>query len=226
MKLINDFDPAGRLLRFDPWHFSKAYENSAYRLSEVMKIISRIEATICGAAKADFVEYLRKEDLNILVEVRVSQIQESCDSMPDRSGTVLEPTFTGYAPEAMFNRLVERRVLKKLQKGQAQSLPGDHFRSLIVDVSRLPYTSEFTHRWYLQQFGQSVKKYLQPKEIDVDLVVFCYSRPEPGSGLNIPLMFRKSNFPNEAFIELFGKDLSFDELSPEVFIDRHQNSDH
>lgn len=220
MELINDFCPEGKSLWFDPWQFSKVNENPADRWAKIRPILSQIETNLSGATRAEIVACLPNEDLNVLFEVRLFQIQKSQGHTPARIGTVSGPTLSGYAPEGMFDRLVERRILKKIQKGQAQSLQRAHFRALIVDISRLGYTSEFTHPYYLQQFGQSVEKHMDSEELDVDLVVFCFPRSEPKADMAIPVLFRKPSLSDENFGRLFGGNRSFSALSEEVFIEK------
>ena len=219
MGLINYFAPGGKLLRFDPWQFSEANEKSADRWAKIGQIISEIETNLAGSTGPEIVACLRDEDLNVFTEVRLSEIEKSQSDTPTRFGTVSGPTLTGYAPEGMFDRLVQRRILSKIQKGQAQSLSGEHLRALIVEISRLGYTSEFACPYYLQKFGQSVERHLAPKAVDVDMVVFCFPRSEAGTDMAIPIVFKKPSFSDEAFERLFGSNRSFNAISKEVFIE-------
>lgn len=219
MRLINNFDPEGKPLWFDPWQFSEANEKSSDRWAKIGQIISELETNLAGSKGPEIVACLRDEDLNVLTKVRLSQIKKSQSDTPSRFGTASGPTLSGYAPEGMFDRVVGTRILSKIQKGQAQSLPGEHLGALIVDISRLGYTSQFMHPYYLQQFGQSVEKHLSPRAIDVDMVVFCFPRSKAGGDMAIPIVFRKPSFSDEAFQRLFGINRSFNVISKEVFLE-------
>ncbi len=225
MQEIDQFDHEGELLWFDPWRFSEANENPNARFANIKQILSELQIALSSSVRSEVVASLPYKNLNVLTEVHLEQIQKSQARMPSRSFSISAPTLSGYAPEGMFDQLVERRILNKIRKGQAQSMPGGHLRMLVVDVSQLEYTHEFTHPYYLQQFGQSVKKHLDPEAVDVDMVVFCFSRSEARADMAIPVLFRKPSLSEEVFSKLYGGNRSFNALSKEVFIEHRADSD-
>lgn len=205
-RLINDFDIDGNLIFFDPWHFSEIYENPIKRWENIGLILHEIETNLSGSIGPEIIICQRDKDQNILIEVRLFQFQRSKGNTPIRYGTIIGPTLTGYAPEGMFDRLVNRRIFKKIQRGQAQSLPGDHIRIMVTDVSRLGYENEFTnpHPFRFRKFVQSVKNHIDLETVNIDILVFCYSRWDAGFDLKIPMIFGKVSLSNEVLERLFG----------------------
>lgn len=173
IQAMNKFNEEGRLLRFDPWQFSEATDTPEERLEKIVPLLSKIELSLTGASKSIAVT-MPYESENVLVEVNLDQIQKSSHRLPARYGGGLDPTLTGYAPEAMFDQLVQRRVLKKIHKKQVQALANKGIGVLFVDLSRLGYSSEFEHSWYLNKFRESVEKHLDRDKVDVDWVVLSH----------------------------------------------------
>lgn len=218
MGLISHFDSREKILRFDPWKFSDANTRPADRWKTINRIISLIKRELSITGRREIISCLQNENLNIFTEVRLLQIQKCQSDKPVRKGVGSHPTLSGHAPEWMFDNLVKRGILNKIKKGQAQSLKGNHSSALIIDVSRLGYTTEFVHSWYLHQFGQSLQRYLKLHTVDVDLAVFYNPGLVVGADMTIPLLYRKSSFPDASFRRLFGTQHQFDALSEEVFI--------
>lgn len=173
MKVMDQFDSEGRPLWFNPWQFSEATENPKERWARIKPFWAEVQRGLTESERQAFIARVPDESLNTISEIRLDQIRNSLDCMPNRFGSIIPPTLTGYAPEAMFDHLIAKRVLKKIRKGQAQSLPGEHLRALIVDVSRLDDAHQFQHPWYLKRFAQTVVKHIDPEKVDIDLVAFC-----------------------------------------------------
>lgn len=202
-ELLEKFDSNGKLLHFDPWQFSDAFENPRQRLARIVPILSEIQTSLTGSRESRTI-WRADEDHNILTEIRIEEIQESQHHLPCREGFELPISQGGYAPEGMFDQVIERRVLRKIKKGQAQSLPGNHVSALFVDLSRLGYSSEFEHSWYLRRFQQSVEKHLDPDVVNIDWVVFFSPGPKAGLPIGFPLVFRRASEPHDLLDELFG----------------------
>lgn len=202
-ELLEKFDSDGKLLHFDPWQFSDAFENPRQRLAKIVPILSDIQTSLTGSRENRTI-WRADENHNILTEIQIEKIRESQHHLPCREGFELSISQGGYAPEGMFDQVIERRVLKKIKKGQAQSLPGKHVRALFVDLSRLGYSSEFEHPWYLRRFQQSVEKHLDPAVVNIDWVVFFSPGRKVGLPIGFPLVFRRASEPHDLLDELFG----------------------
>ncbi|HUI08515.1 MAG TPA: hypothetical protein VL486_16055 [Verrucomicrobiae bacterium] len=195
-------DPSGRQQLFDPWQFSKAADEPDKRFRKMEPILNRINEGLMGPAKPQLEAQLPDEALNVLVTVRLENIQRSRGHIPSRSGSVRLPTLTGHAPEGMFEGLVTRRIREKLGKGQAQSLSGSHLRALIVDVSGLGYVDEFGHPWYREKFRHTLNEHLDLAGINIDLVLFCLVGPRAGPRMRPLLDSHKSSFPDSVLDRL------------------------
>jgi len=213
MRLMHCFDSMGNILWFDPWKFSDAFDTPAKRWTKIGSILSQVETAITDHRTPKIIECLRDENLNILVEARENQARKSQGQMPNRRIFLHPPSITGYAPEGMFDQLVKRRVLKKIQKGQTQSLPGNNIKALCVDISKLGYRDEFFHPYYLQSFGKSIENHLDHNNnVGVDIVAFCLHGVPTRTDMAIPVIFRKPSISEEICGQLFGENHSFTDI--------------
>ncbi len=196
IELISHFDHDENPLWFNPWNFSEATETPKQRFTKIAPALAEIEAKLSGSNDAFIIKRLDHEH-NISVEVRFEEIQRSERDLPSRSGGISVPTLTGHAPEVMFDQFVERRLLKKIRSGQAQSIQTGGLAAVFVDVNRLGYSYEFSHPWYRKKFSQSLEKHLEHGDLDIDVVAFYLSRVNEKTVTEILLLFLKSGIPDD-----------------------------
>lgn len=199
--VLTDFSDSGQLLRFDPWKFSEATEHLHERTQQVESILHDIESALKKSVKP---QTIRRADTahNTLTEVRIMEIGRSNGHMPHRSGCIFY-SLSGYAPEGMFDQLVQRRILRKIRKGQAESLPGEHVRILFIDISRLGYSREFEHPWYHRKFEESIQKHIDSATIDLNWVIFSCPNLATET-MWFPLVLKKSSISDDLDY-LFGR---------------------
>src|SRR6267143_1536738 len=69
--------------------------------------------------QSTFVAVRELKDINLRLMVDLSRIAASRGRLPARKGSISGPSLSGYAPEGMFDRLVNRNVRAKARKRQA-----------------------------------------------------------------------------------------------------------
>ena len=218
MHIISHFDDGGRLMYFNPWRFSDAYESPSSRTEVIGPWISDICSELDRSAPTEITKRFNDESQNVYTEVSINRIQRSEEPTPIRSGICSPPTLTGYAPEIMFDRLVQRRILAKIRKKQSSGL-GD-FSALFVDISWLGYLTEFEHPFYKGKFMESVIHHLDPDQIEIDLVVFFCSDRSRDTGIKFPIVFKKTKFSSDNVECVLGGKPGMEEISERVLVEK------
>jgi hypothetical protein len=218
MKLIDHFDCKGKLLRFDPWRFAEAYESPTIRWKTIKPLLSKIDAHLRKFINHEFVVSLPDENQNIFTKVHIQQIQRSEHCTPARFGSPPHLTITGHDPEGMFDRMVKRRIMKKIARKQALSIAEKHLTALLVDVSGLGYQEEFEHSYYIQKFAESVRRHLDPRLCEIDMVIFFIPKRDRSTGVKFPLIFRKSKISDDILQRFLGSKQTFNRITPAVLI--------
>jgi hypothetical protein len=124
--------------------------------------------------------------LNIKCSVELTKISPSESDLPARWGPISPPGFSGYAPEAIFDRLVSGGVRRKALKSQG---PGSQTASesvLVVDMSCSDLADYLVHPAYVENFKKSLLDHLGKNRGGYDAVLFCDQRE--GSGLRGQLL--------------------------------------
>lgn len=192
MKLASNFDGKGHLRNFDPWQFSDNYNDPKRRSQKITPFIDEISDRIQKSNGSRTRNELIDKPNNTITEITVDQIQPNQYCLPARKGGISGPPLTGYAPELMFDRLLQGRIHSKIKKGQAATIKDADLHALFVNVSRLVYKSEFDGSYYLGEFKKSIEKYFYPNSLRVDTVIFF--QPNLSNGIEIidPLLFTKN----------------------------------
>lgn len=211
-KLIRNFDKAGRLLSFNPWTFSEAMVNRNYRMKRIRKIISYIDDNLNDLCPKKLATQFLYDEFNIKTTLKIKGIISSKNTYPSRFCFFSNPTLAGYAPAGMFDLLVRKRILSKLEKKQLYTVSGDHIRMLIVDITCLGCWSEFEYPIYLSKFKESLQKYLSDNSVQADLIAFCTPRVKSRGGLTVDLVFKKKNIAEGILHKILG------EISGEIIV--------
>lgn len=112
-----------------------------------------------------------ERELNLRIMADVEQVAKSAQRLPTRWGVISPPNLSGYAPEAMFDRLTHRRVRAKASKGQASGLAP--ISLLVVDLAHAELSSELVHDAYRAKFEQVVRKRLGSGLPYYDAIALC-----------------------------------------------------
>lgn len=134
-----------------------------------------------GEVGASVTEQLRGEEdlrvecdrpaLNLGITVELDHVRPTERNLPARTGAIHYPSITGYAPDAMFDRLVGSRIRRKAAKGQAV----DHaaLALLLVDLSRSEIQNELREGYYRECFCESLERHFSEGLSGYDVVALC-----------------------------------------------------
>lgn len=202
--LIRDFDENRRLQYFDPWQFSEAMENRKFRENSIKEIILFIDSNLTNTSTEKLEKSFYYEEFNVKTNLLVYKIQNSNSNYRLRNGSFSPPVITGYAPEGMFELLVKKRILTKLNKKQLYQVSGMDLRVLIIDISHLAYWMEFKHQIYFDKFRAILKRIMSGNHINADIVLFCTPRVKTRGGMVINLIFKKDHISNNLLQTMLG----------------------
>jgi hypothetical protein len=210
------FDEKGNLKYFDPWQFSDCYVNSIYRSKKITPVIYEIGDLFNNSTK--IIKKIIDEPNNTITEIIFKQISPSQFDLPAREGSIIGPSLTGYSPEGMFDRLIQRRIRSKIKKAQTYTISDVDLRALFVDISYLGYVHQFYHTCYQKRFIESIKNYFDFDSLKVDMVIFfCPIRANEKS-IEVPLLFKKPTTSLDIVESLISTDLKNYELSDTTIV--------
>lgn len=126
----------GKLAQFDPRRFSDEYERPRARANKLGPFVSRICRMLEESSNREFVIYLDDKPLNAITKLSISEIQRSQQTTPNRRASVNQPCLTGFAPEKMFERLLQYRLRNKMREKQAAKLGDKHIKAMFVERIR------------------------------------------------------------------------------------------
>lgn len=217
-ELANNFDKRGNLRHFDPWQFSNCYVNSTRRSDQLSPVIHELTNAIQNSNKEKVSTKILDESNNMITEIIIHQIESSRYELPARDGAILGPSLSGYSPEGMFDRLVQRRIKSKIKKAQTESTHNVDLKVLFVDVSHLGYNSEFNHSYYQGKFVESIEKNFDSDLSNVDAVLFFQPIRSNGSSIEVPLLFKKRTVSLDKFESLLGTGWKANEVNDTVIV--------
>jgi hypothetical protein len=219
---ISEFGPDGKPLLFDPWQFSNANDTPQKRLQIIEPILTKVKTHLQTLTEPFF--HIEANARSISILARFKEVRRSIGRVPSRDIYVSAPTLSGYAPERMFGELLRNRITQKIRKGQLQSASGETLKALIVDVSRLGYVAQFEHNWYLSQFRQAVKKYLNLTTMGIDLVLFCLVGSSDVLGVRVLMKIRKPGLEDDLIDRLLQTGEIPDKAQPKRFLQKPRPS--
>lgn len=94
--------------------------------------------------------------LNIRCSLQLTEVTASGSDLPARWGSISPPGFSGYAPEAIFDRLVGGGVRRKALKSQGPGSEAASKSVLVVDMSCSDLADYLDHRAYVENFKKSL----------------------------------------------------------------------
>lgn len=182
---LADPDYERGILHFKPWEFSEAMETPDRRFAVIKKIRGGVLGKLgTNTSPFEFDTDVTAKRTATRINIRVDDINQDLGRLPVRLFDGGYP-LTGYSPERMFDRDLERKVVgKKLQRRQLPyEKPKDGVRVLLVDVTRLTFlTDEAQYPYYRKSFLDSIERHLLNRigpERRVDLVMFAKMRLDP-----------------------------------------------
>jgi hypothetical protein len=160
-----------RLVWLDPWLVSQEFEKPGRRECFIAEVVEELVPQLRnGGARATVRRELDARNLGVTVELHA--IESASGELPVRCGVCGGPGLTGYAPEAMFDRLVERRVLPKARERQTRAADSSTVEVLLVDVTALGCRPEFSSQIYLSKFAESADRHLHEGSHALDAIAF------------------------------------------------------
>lgn len=168
---INDFDLSGsrpRLLHLHPEPLSDAVERDNRRAALVHPLVDELRQRLVAGEQPPLEAATTHPDMNVRLTLTIEEAAPR--DVPARDGIVSGPGLSGYAPEAMFERLVKEKVRDKAGKRQARS-EGKALEILVADVSGSKLESELRHEdYYRPRFLEMLKEL---DDLSYDAIVFC-----------------------------------------------------
>lgn len=204
MDVINDFDGDGRIVSFNPWQFSDKYETLVARANKIEPFISNVAIELQKAGGRDSRLELLDPSHNIATVLSCDRIQASQKITPSRVVSFSPPTLTGYAPEFMFDRLIQNRIIKKIGKEQTKTIGTGSICALFVDISHLEYQTEFKDPLYGKHFQESVGNHLDLNTTQTDIVLFFSIDRSQHTGIEVPILIKKTSVQDEDIRKLLG----------------------
>jgi hypothetical protein len=176
---LERFDESGKLLHLSPYELAARMRTTKTRglvAGLVDELIQQLNAgnEQCAATRSD-------GELNLKVSVALTNVTSSTKHLPIRGGPLSYPGFSGYAPEAILDRLVRGGVRRKALKGQASGSSQAQDSLLIADLTCSDLADHLDQPSYREDFLSSVEQRLTDDRGGYDAILFCDS--PSGSGL-------------------------------------------
>jgi hypothetical protein len=200
---LRHFADDGRLLILHPGELAEALTPKV-REEIIIDLVGDL-TTKLGCAKSRLRVEHERHELNIRIWIALESIEQSRERLPIRSGVISGPSITGYAPEGMFDRLVEKNVRGKARKGQA--VGHAPLSLLLVDLSYSELTRELVSPYYRAKFSEIVGKRLGQGLDGYDMIAFC-NAPAWHRELQLHFQVREGCVPAEVPRLFFGEKIS------------------
>lgn len=163
-------------------------------------MLEEIATRLAGGAKNVEVQ-TEERDLNIRVLIAITGAIPSAFTLPARVGVISPLGLTGYAPEAMFDRLVSERVRRKAAKAQGRM--AGRLAVLIVDLAESEVTTQMGIPAYRRDFVSSLGRSFGTGLRGYDVIAFC-EHDGWGRELVTHFVLNSEHVPEEALGVMFG----------------------
>lgn len=194
---LNRFDDEKRLLHIQPETLAQGLV-AATRERLKKALLDRINQQL-DAKQQSCHASVKDASMNIVCNVKLINVETSTSDLPSRGGTISLPGFSGYAPEAMFDRLVRGRIRRKAMKGQGKDVDRHSSPVLVIDMTCSDLGDYFAHPTYIDDFKKSMQDHLREIPGGYEAIIFC-DRTD-GSGLRgMALICKKHLTPTVAEI--------------------------
>lgn len=214
----HNFDEKGNLLRFDPWQFSDCYVNPTRRSDQIIPVLHELTNMIQNSNNKKLSKKLVDEANNTVVDIIIHQIEPSKYELPVRHGVIHGPSLSGYSPECMFDKLIQRRIRSKINKRQTEAIHSSDLKVLFVDVSHLGYISEFNHSYYQGKFAESIEKHFGADFSGIDAVIFFQPIRSHEKSFEVPLLFKRPIISLDRMRSLIGSGWKANEVNGTVVV--------
>lgn len=175
LSLARESSPPGS--HFNEWRFSRLFETPA----DLAPVVCRTREVVIEALAA-------RERTSVLLDehpqtdtqtfIQISEVELDV-SVPRRYGTISRPSYPPYAPEGMWNRVLEGKVARKAAKNQVGEASDGHLRVLYVDTDHLAVRHEFESEWYFGLFVEALERFWAANRAHADVVLFFTSHFHP-----------------------------------------------
>lgn len=155
---LDRFDEQGHLLHVNPQELARGLDRSTQQRRETT-LMSDISDQL-DAGQAECRAEIDDASLNIKASLRLVDVAPSESDLPARSGSISPPGFSGYAPEAIFDRLVSSGVRRKALKRQGPGSGAAPESVLVVDMSRSDLADYLNQPAYIEDFKKSLLEHL------------------------------------------------------------------
>lgn len=176
---LHRFGDDGRLLHVSPYELARALDNETRQRLETT-LMSQINAQL-DAGKQTCSATVEAGNLNIRCTIELDNVSESKAELPDRWGPISQPGFSGYAPEAILDRVVRGRVRRKALKRQAPNSAFALESVLVIDMSCSDLADYPEQPAYVEDFKASLQRHLSDNPGGYNAIIFCDRNN--GSGL-------------------------------------------
>lgn len=152
----------------DPWTIARALDLTAQAVIDAVlgDLVGALNSGEGGTARS----YRHgSTDLETTVGLR-----DVCASVAGtaRSLVIGRPALSGYAPEAMFERLVSRNVLRRKTGKRQTEEATTRLRGMIVDLSRTQIAHDLRHALYRAK-AEAILKPVDVSAVGLDFIAFC-----------------------------------------------------
>lgn len=175
---LNRFDEQGHLLHVNPQELARGLDQSTRQRLE-KALTSEIRDQL-DAGQTDCRAEVDDATLNIKASLQLSDVARSQSDLPARRGSISPPGFSGYAPEAIFDRLVSGGIRRKALKRQGPGSEAASDSILVVDMSCSDLADYLDQPAYIEDFKKSLLDHLGGNRGGYDALLFCDRAEGPG----------------------------------------------
>lgn len=175
---LNRFDEQGHLLHVNPQELARGLDQPTQQRLEAALISEMYDQLDAGQGECRAA--VEDAGLNIKCSLQFSDVTASRSDLPARWGSSSPPGFSGYAPEAIFDRLVGRGVRRKALRRQGPGSEATSESFLVVDMSCSDLANHFAQPSYVEDFKKSLLDHLGDNRGGYDAILFCDRRNGPG----------------------------------------------
>ena len=199
MKVIKHFDEAGELLHFNTDEFSQLMDNARNRENALNEMINSINDSFYNLSNDRIRLNYPMNEINTNIYITIRKIERCEGNYPDRLGSSSLPTLTGYAPDSVYESVLNNKIRNKLNKRQLAL--GDGFKILFVDINRIQISRETYESFYTSKFTQSAIEFSR-QGINYDAVAIGNCRSDRKETFDILHIITKETLDKSKIVNI------------------------